>query len=155
MNDQPLYRCIARWFVAWQNCIAREADPARKGPANLDWARRHRERVDALIKNHMPSGGGFDNGTRFDWKESKPDRLVFETAFHHMNENGMYNGWSEHTVIVTPSLGFDFEVRVTGKDRNDIKDEIAQVFHDALLHMITAEEHNRTNNFPPIEETPS
>ena len=49
-----------------------------------------------------------------------------------MDEHGGYDGWTEHKIIVTPSLVYGFELRVTGKDRNDIKDYIAEVMHGAL-----------------------
>lgn len=85
----------------------------------------------ALVKEHMPSGSGFDNGTTLIDAASSGAKLVFATAFHHMNEHGMYDGWTTHTVIVTPA--FDgFDLRVTGRNRNDIKDYIADAFHAAL-----------------------
>ena len=39
---------------------------------------------------------------------------------------------TEHKIIVTPRLVYGFELRVTGNDRDDIKDYIAEVMHDAL-----------------------
>lgn len=89
------------------------------------------QRYDALVKL-LPSGSGFDRGTEFITVRSNCNRLVFRTAFHHMNENGFYVGWTEHDVIVTASLSYGIEVRVTGKDRNDIKEYIAEVFHTFL-----------------------
>ena len=48
-----------------------------------------------------------------------------------MNEYGAYVGWTEHDVIVTPA--FDgFNLRVTGRDRNQIKEYIGDVFHTWL-----------------------
>jgi hypothetical protein len=45
-----------------------------------------------------------------------------------MNEGGYYDGWTEHQVIITPSLQHGFDVRVTGQDRNEIKDYLAELF---------------------------
>lgn len=111
--------------------IARTLDALRRVEANTeryghDVAATHRERLDTLCKNYLPSGSGFDNGTSLS-DESKPERLVFSTGFHHMTE-GMYDGWTNHSVVVTPSLMFGLNLRVTGRNRNEIKEYIAEVF---------------------------
>ena len=80
----------------------------------------------------LPSGSGWDCGTKLDYEKSNPDKLVFYGSYHHMNENGMYDGWTEHTIIVTPSLAFGFDVKITGRDRNDIKDYLGEMFQHAL-----------------------
>ena len=87
--------------------------------------------MDALVKL-APSGSGFDAGTQFLSHESSMHKLVFETSFHHMNTNGGYCGWTEHRVIVKPNLLFELDIRITGQDKNGIKDYIHQVFHDYL-----------------------
>lgn len=76
-----------------------------------------------------PSGSGFDNGTQLLVAERK--RLVFGTAYHHLDDSGYYTGWTEHKVVVTPRFG-GFDLRVTGRNRNGIKDYIADVFTDWL-----------------------
>jgi hypothetical protein len=88
--------------------------------------------LEHFAKCYLPSGSGFDNGSKLDLSESTPERIVLSTSYHHMNEGGMYDGWSEHTVIVTPSLASGFNLRITGRDRNAIKAYIAECFHDAL-----------------------
>lgn len=113
--------------------IARRVDALRR--CSPEWVIRHTECIDSLVRGHMPSGSGFDAGTQFDIAahvESPADRLVFQTAFHHMNESGMYDGWTDHKVIVRPSLQHGFTLSVTGRDRNGIKEYIADVFYSAL-----------------------
>lgn len=84
------------------------------------------------MMRHAPHGSGFDNGTMLDFDKSGGAKLVFTTAFHHMTEHGYYSGWTEHTVTVTPA--FDgFDLKISGRDRNDIKDYIADVFNTFLL----------------------
>lgn len=83
--------------------------------------------------NHLmgdaPHGSGFDSGTSLG--ECLKHKITFHTSFHHMNEVGMYDGWTEHKVLVTPE--FDgFDIRVTGRDRNGIKDYISEQFHHWL-----------------------
>ncbi len=125
---RKLYQEFASLVDAYHRCIASpDHDPK--------YYTQHEETIEALVKEHMPSGSGFDTETTFDFDRSKRDRLVFNTSFHHMNANGHYDGWSEHDVIITPSLARDcgFYIRVTGRNRNEIKDYIGDVFQNLLL----------------------
>jgi hypothetical protein len=120
---RKLYQAIASRVVAMANC-------QRSG--NTEWFEKHGDAIDALVKEYMPHGSGFDNGTTFDNVRSTARRLVFNTSFHHMHpESGMYDGWSEHSVILTPAFA-GYDMRVTGHDRNDIKEYIADTFSQAL-----------------------
>ena len=87
-------------------------------------------------------GAATDSGTTIDLESSSPDRIVLRTSFHHMDENGYYDGWSNHTIIVTPSLAFGFNLRITGRDRNQIKDYLADLFYSDLSSEIS-ETHDR------------
>lgn len=118
----PTYKAIASTLQAVRNCQA---------AGNTEWEAKHLETLKAL-EDDLPSGSGFDAGTTFDVEASSPDRLVFHTSFHHMNEGGMYDGWTEHKVTVKPSLAHDFTVIVTGRNRDGIKDYIAEVFTAAM-----------------------
>lgn len=83
----------------------------------------------------LPSGSGFDNGTKIA-DESTADKLIFETAFHHMN-HGCYDGWTEHRVVVRPSfIGTMTISSVSGPNRHDIKDYIAETFQAALSQYV-------------------
>lgn len=77
------------------------------------------------IRHALPSGSGFDSGITLNYEESKPDRIVLNADFHHMTEHGYYDGWTEHKIIITPSLAFGFCVSVSGTNRNDIKEYIS------------------------------
>lgn len=120
-----LYQQLAQTLGAFINC----RDGAVASP---DWQDRHEEHLEKLVKEHLPSGSGFDNGTRLDLDESQPDRLVFITSFHHMNDAGYYVEWTDHKVIVKASLAWGFRLLVFGKDKNQIKDYIRNVFQEAL-----------------------
>lgn len=87
--------------------------------------------LDDLVKL-APSGSGFDAGTEFVSVRSNSRRLVFKTSFHHMNENGFYDGWTEHTVTVLPDLLYGFTLTISGKNRNGIKDLIHDRFNEYL-----------------------
>lgn len=84
---------------------------------------------DYVHKNCL-RGSGFDAGSFLDLN-STSKRLIFVTSFHHMDEHGGYDGWTEHKVIVTP-LFQGFDIRVTGRDRDGIKDYIGETFYHWL-----------------------
>jgi len=118
-----VYQEIARTFGARLTC---------QKTGNTEWAARHEETLARLCAEWLPRGGGFDTGTHMLLDESKPERLVFRTSYHHMTDHGYYDGWTEHSVVVTPSLAQGFDLKVKGLNRNDVKDYIAETFHIAL-----------------------
>jgi hypothetical protein len=123
MAFEPNYQKIASKLQAMLNC---------QESGNEEWEGKHADAIAGIVKEYAPSGSGFDSGTEIDFDASTPERLVFSTSFHHMTEHGYYNGWTEHSVIVTPSLAHGFNLRVTGRDRNDIKDYIEELFQEFL-----------------------
>ena len=118
-----LYRKLASLVQAHINCEI---------SGNKEWFEKHEARIEELVKNYMPSGSGFDCGTKIDLDKSTPEKLVFYTDFHHMNEVGYYDGWTEHRITVRPSLAFGFTLTISGRNRNEIKDYIHQAFDCAL-----------------------
>lgn len=127
MEARYLYSELASALDARKRC-------AESG--NDEWFNKWTERIKALV-DEMPSGSGFDSGTQLDEDASHADKLVFNTAYHHMNDGGCYDGWTEHTVTVTPSFQFGFHLRVTGRDRNDIKSYIVDCFSEALARKVS------------------
>jgi hypothetical protein len=127
MKDDPLYKQLASLVDARLRCEGKAFDVRLRG-----WYEKHTESIRALVQEYMPHGSGFDNGTKIDLDRSTSERLVFTTAFHHMNEHGGYDGWTEHTVTVTASLAFNFSLKIGGRNRNDIKDYMHEVFACSL-----------------------
>lgn len=127
-RPRPMYVELAQLLVARKNC-------ERAG--NAEWLGKHSERIAALVER-MPHGSGFDAGTTLDMERSGEAILVFNTSFHHVDENGSYDGWTGHRVTVLPSLAFGVQIRVSGQDRNDIKSYISECFHQALTTEVDA-----------------
>lgn len=96
-------------------------------------ARAHYARLKQLA-DQLPSGSGLDRGTKIDLDRSRADRIVLIAPFHHMNEHGHYDGWTDHVIIVRPAFG-GIQVDVRGRNRNGIKDYLAEVYHHALLEV--------------------
>jgi len=122
---RPMYAMVASALQAYQNCL-------KSDTANTEWESIWEDRLGRQLAEMLPSGNGFDAGCSLNIYACQPDRLVFNTSFHHTSEIGYYNGWTNHQVIVTPSLTHGFNLRITGKDKNDIKCYIAETFHQIL-----------------------
>src|SRR5208337_2332016 len=88
-----LYSELAMLIQARRNCDAKrlnggaQTDTSRN--AN-EWFAHHENRILDLVSDHMPSGSGFDHGTQIDLDASHAEKLIFNTAFHHMDDNGFY-----------------------------------------------------------------
>ena len=118
-----------------------QAIQARKSceqSGNTEWFDKCSSRI-KTIEDLLPHGSGFDSGTKVNLEASHADRLVFETSFHHMTDSGMYDGWTEHTVTVTPAFIGDYHIRISGRNVNDIKEFIAEEFEYILRLDITYE----------------
>ncbi|MFZ3215660.1 MAG: hypothetical protein WA192_06335 [Candidatus Acidiferrales bacterium] len=130
--QRKIYQHIASALQAMENC---------RKTGNAEWIAKHGDTISYIVTNHMPSGCGIDSGIKFDYNASKPNRLVFHTSFHHMDQNGYYDGWSDHTIIVTPDLASGFDIRVIGRDRNDVKNYLGEMYHHALSAELTEAEY--------------
>ena len=121
------YQVIATAVQARINCMKDDNQDANR----IEWTERWTDVIERETAQ-LPSGSGIDSAPKFDFDASTPEKLVFTFGYHHMNENGMYDGWTEHSLIVTPSLQFGFHLRITGKDRKQIKDYLYEIFQSAL-----------------------
>ena len=129
---KPLYKAIISAVIARSNC---------EKMGNHEWFERHSERIEKLIKDHMPSGSGIDSGTTIDLDKCKVNQLVFGSSYHMMDENGFYCGWIDFTVTVTGSLLNDFDLNIKGpfsrfKAADGLSDYLYDVFYWSLRQMI-------------------
>lgn len=116
-----VYQALASAVVARRNC-------ANSG--NTEWFDRHSERIEELIDS-LPSGSGFDHGTKIDLERCNGERIVLLVGFHHMDEYGSYDNWTDHAVTVRPS--FDgINLSISGRNRNGIKEYIHECYYWAL-----------------------
>ena len=120
------YQAIAQTYQALLNCQER---------ANREWEQRHQDLLEDLLAG-LPKGSGIDVGPDFNYGTSTPEKLVFDMQYHHMNDAGMYDGWTAHRIIVKPSLVYGIDLKISGRDRNQIKDYLADVFHVALMEEV-------------------
>ena len=128
MRTLTVVEAIASTVQAYHNCVA---------SGNTVWEPRHKERVEKLVYDFLPSGSGIDSGTQIDLEKSTGNKLVFYTSFHHMDEYGEYDGWTSHTVTVRPDFVSRLYITVSGRNRNDIKEYLNEVFYHALTTEFT------------------
>lgn len=121
MRDKNLPHAIAETLEV----ISRMRNSAR-GPREDILLGCWEERLEKIMDS-APSGSGIDNGTKLDETKSGQAKLVFTFGYHHMNEHGFYDGWTDHTAVVTPSFN-GFNLKITGRDRNQIKDYLYDVY---------------------------
>ena len=121
MNGTMRYYSALAQAIQWYNDTTEEY----KGQAE--------DKIRELEKQ-LPSGSGVDNGASVNLKLSTPQKIVINTAFHHMDGNGYYDGWTEHQVIVTPCLKYGYALRITGRNRNQIKDYLYDLFDNLSIN---------------------
>ena len=126
MRSETLYKLLASAIYARKRC---------QETKNTEWFEKHSETIEQLV-DMLPSGSGWDSGTKIDLDASHADKLVLYGEFHHMNDSGFYDGWTAHVVTVTPSLLNDFNIRISGRDRNDIKEYLHEMFDACLRQAI-------------------
>lgn len=126
-----LYSELAQAIQARANCKGHFDEPK-----NGEWFAKHTETIKRLV-NLLPSGSGIDTGPTLNLDESHAEKFVFNLDYHHMNENGFYDGWTFHTLTVTPSFTSGVNIRISGRNRNDIKDYLHDTFHTALCADVT------------------
>jgi hypothetical protein len=125
---QALYAILGGLVQARITCTERE---------NQEWFEKHTESIEALVKEHMPSGSGFDTGTHIDFDASTPERLVFVTSFHHMDDNGGYTHWTDHIVRVKPSLAHGITITISGPDNR--RTQWKQFAYDTFYQVLKEE----------------
>jgi len=87
-----------------------------------------------LIKElevRLPDGSGFAN-CHVDLDKSRVNKIVINFSYHHMDDNGFYLKWTDHSLTVTPSLTADFEMWISGRDYRYSKEYFYDLFASIL-----------------------
>ena len=130
---KPVYQELISKIVAMQNCNKSE---------NFDWYDRHELAIEEIENNNLPSGSGIDSGTRVNLDKTTANKLVIDSSYHCMNQDGYYDGWIDFTVTVTPSLLSDIDIDIKGNFSQrhnkyaDVKDYLYDVFNMSLCTLV-------------------
>ena len=127
MRSAPVYRALADCILAMENC---------ERSANHEWYAKHREIAERIVADHLPHGSGIDSGPELDIEASSSEKIVLNLSYHHMNDVGVYDGYTDHTITIRPSLALGFTLKVSGRDRRQIKDYLGDAFDCALRETI-------------------
>lgn len=124
---KPVYVLLAQAIGSRLRCIK---------AVNSLWQEKHEETIFGIQKNCLPHGSGIDGDNVIDLEKSTDEKIIIHTSYHHMNEGGYYDGWTEHTITVRPSLTRGFDMTISGRDRNQIKEYLFECFDTALRAML-------------------
>ena len=119
-QHRTILRAFSEALQAMRNC---------EKSGNAEWHGRWSSYI-AKLQAELPHGSGLDGKVEFILDKCNSRRVVIFVEFHHM-KHGYYVGCTDHEIIVT-ATHCGPEIRVTGKDRNGIKDYLAELFYDAL-----------------------
>ena len=122
---RPLFKEIASVCGARKRCLKN----------GNEFAQNHDDTLDFIEKNLLPHGSGIDSGCTIDREKSGDEIIVIGTSYHHMAESGMYDGWTEHKITIRPSF-HGVDISIGGRNRNEIKDYLHDVFGIALTDEI-------------------
>lgn len=89
-------------------------------------------RIDKL-ESLLPSGSVIDCGCKIDREKSGLKKVIINLSFHHMNNGGYYDGWTEHKIIITPNLSEYPDIKITGRNKDQIKEYLCDIFSDCLF----------------------
>lgn len=119
-------------LAAWIAETAEWAERAENN-ANAQWGDIASARLAQLV-NMLPSGSGIDNGTEL--VSASATKIVLSAGFHHMNDGGFYDGWTEHRITIRPTFD-SLDISISGRNRNDIKEYLHETYHYAISAMVT------------------
>lgn len=98
---------------------------------NAEWFERHSETIASIAVNMLPHGSGIDMGVTVDLEKSTGEKVVLLVPYHCMSAHGFYCGWRDYTITLTPAFS-GFHTRVTGRDYNDTKAYLCDLFSEVL-----------------------
>ncbi len=75
---KKLYKELSNLTVARLNSIESN---------NHEWIDRHESAIEEIVKNSLPCGSGFDNGTTFDFEKSNRDFIFFAKRIRFFSQN--------------------------------------------------------------------
>jgi len=125
MDKKLVYSEISCALQAYRNCIQ---------SGNETWEEKWEERIESLV-NKLPSGAGITT-LNFDMEKSNPNKLIFTFSYAHYTECGFHDGYTDHKLIVTPDLYYGANLNITGRNKNDVKDYLYEIFNSAMFEEV-------------------
>jgi hypothetical protein len=141
---EKLYQVIANALMALTNATTKE------------WKQNWNDRLDQIERDLLPNGSGFDTRPKIHrqlYNRSK-DTFKIDFEFHHMNDIGMYDGWTIHTISVKADLINELHCTINGPNKRGCKEYFYDVYQVALTKTVTwvdtLEKYIEVQNFGPV-----
>lgn len=119
---------LASRVQAVKNCIKSK---------NTEWDAKHREAIEQLL-DALPHGSGIDGEWRIEPENCSDSVITLFCSYHHMNDGGYYDGWTDFTVKIRPSF-YGIDVKVTGAfppKYRDTREYLQEILHMALSRKV-------------------
>jgi hypothetical protein len=129
MQPKKKYISLAIAFNGYCNCFK----------DNTIWLEKWTDAINQIIDS-LPHGSGIDGITEFNFDESKPDKLIIDSQYHCMNENGYYDGMYGFKLILKPDWqNFKLEIKTNmpEKYKDQTIEYLADLFYNDLTEEIT------------------
>ena len=83
-----------------------------------------------LLNELLPNGNLIrrEGGTMILLKSTET-KIVIDTAYWHYETSR----WTEHQVVITPNFEGGINIRITGKNEDNIKEYLHEIFREALM----------------------
>jgi hypothetical protein len=98
-----------------------------------NWAKRAKEL--SLLQELLPNGNGIreHEGLAVILLESTKKRIVIETTYWPPHDSYETTRRTVHQLVITPSFEGEINIRVTGKNENNVKEYLQDIFREALM----------------------
>jgi len=98
--------------------------------------------IEKIMEEHFPKGSGFDSGCTLNLNNPNGINLIINIPYHCMNDDGYYDGWVYPSLMITPSLSQDYNMKLNwhgyrGKYKFLLSDYFYDVFAEVLEKEIT------------------
>jgi hypothetical protein len=88
-----------------------------------------KEKQLSWLQELLPIGNGIETGCVISLKSTKK-RIVIDTAYWHPNNS---DEWTNYQVVITPSFEGEINIRIKGKNEDDIKEYLHEYFRETLM----------------------
>ena len=90
------------------------------------------DRLDSLIRQFLPHGSGIDGTNSIDDK-STPAKIIVNSEYHFMDDNGFYAGWFEFRITwIATFKGSDIRFQITSNGTDKKRPWLIELFEDYL-----------------------
>ena len=118
---------------------------------NFQWFDAREREIAQIESDCLMSGSGFDSGTTVDLDKSTSEKIVLNSAYHTMDDSGMYGQWIDLTITIVPSLQWSYDFKVNMHGFRDTKGH--REYIESCVETILSADLEKTYSFETEETT--